>query len=425
MLTTPSPTRTPTPEPATSAGAELIALGWRINARQHEAVHLAARYDEGLEWFEQGHSSAAAGIGRQLDMHASTAREWIRVGHNLRDLPMIDAAFAANELSYAKVRILTRWADPENEEPLLAIAHERPAHRLTTALAEAMDMAGDHEARDRQQHEARCFTSHTDADGMTVLRIVLPPQTAKPMLAAVDELVRQIAATPFDNHPGSNASADAPRPQGAASPPTSIGEPSMKRTLRELRRRWLAAPDDEQGDSSVIPSLAQQRADAFVALFLRLEIGLTTEVVIHVRADQHTFDDGTPLTTSAVTRQLDDAFIRLLQHDAERRPINASSRRRHPTTRQARVVMEAHGHECVDCASTSLLELDHNPPYEVTRHTVTDELEPRCAPCHRARHRRVEDAAGRRDRLGVTSVSEQLEATRRVAHYPVTSRRTT
>ena len=52
-----------------------------------------------------------------------------------------------------------------------------------------------------------------------------------------------------------------------------------------------------------------------------------------------------------------------------------------------RVALETHNHECVDCQRTDLLELDHNPPFHETKHTITTELEPRCAPCHRARHR--------------------------------------
>ena len=94
---------------------------------------------------------------------------------------------------------------------------------------------------------------------------------------------------------------------------------------------------------------------------------------------------GRPLSMTTVHHA--HAAINKLLHDAERRPINASSRRRHPTTRQKRVVMETHRHECVDCQSTDLLELDHNPSFEQTGRTVTHELEPRCAPCHRARHR--------------------------------------
>ena len=152
--------------------------------------------------------------------------------------------------------------------------------------------------------------------------------------------------------------------------------------LRELKARWQPADD-----APFIPTMAQQRADAFALLFLGTDVAITTEVVIHVRGDGNTFDDGTPLTNNAIIKQLDNSFIRMMIHDNNRTPIDATNKRRHPTTRQKRVVLEAHDHKCVDCDTTDLLELDHNPPYEHTRHTVTTELEPRCAPCHRARHR--------------------------------------
>ena len=158
----------------------------------------------------------------------------------------------------------------------------------------------------------------------------------------------------------------------------------MADQLRVLKQRWQ--PEDA-ADDHWIPSFGQQRADAFMLLFLGANIEVVTEVIIHVRGDGNTFDDGTPITTSALCRGLYESFIRLMLHDIDRSPVDASNRRRHPTTRQKRVVMEAHAHECVDCQSTDLLELDHNPTFEQTRHTVTSELEPRCAPCHRARHR--------------------------------------
>ena len=163
-----------------------------------------------------------------------------------------------------------------------------------------------------------------------------------------------------------------------------MGRRTMGEQIRQLKQSW----QPEGADDYFAPSLAQQRCDAFVLLFLDKDIELTTEVVIHVRGDGTTFDDGTPLTNNTVCQRLDESLIRLLLHGVDGSPIDATNRRRHPTTRQKRVVLEAHNHECVDCQSTDLLELDHNPPYEQTRHTVTTELEPRCAPCHRARHRR-------------------------------------
>ena len=45
---------------------------------------------------------------------------------------------------------------------------------------------------------------------------------------------------------------------------------------------------------------------------------------------------------------------------------------------------------CVDCGTNDLIQYDHVPDFELTRHTVIDELQCRCAPCHRTRHRREE-----------------------------------
>lgn len=403
-----TPTIPSTLVPAVSPGEELVALGWEINANQYRVVHLAARFDEELDWFRHGHRSAASWISTQLQIHTSTAREWIRVGHALRYLPETDAAFVANEISYAKVRILTRWADDNNETELLDLARERNASRLTVAIAKVLADGDESDAeRDARLHEERAFTTWTDGDGMTVMRIALPPSVAKPVIAAVDELVRRIAQTPMDaadnsaavagNNGERHASADAFGQRSVTEPPPNItpaSEPApapgpartldpLHATLRELRRRWQ--PDTS--DAWAFPSLAQQRADAFTALFLGCDVELTAEVVVHVRGDGTTFDDGTPTTDHAVLRHLDNTFIRLLVHDTERRPINASRRQRHPTTRQKRVVMETHNHECVDCQSTDLLELDHNPDFSLSRHTIVQELEPRCAPCHRSRHR--------------------------------------
>ena len=120
---------------------------------------------------------------------------------------------------------------------------------------------------------------------------------------------------------------------------------------------------------------------------------VVTEVVVHVRGDGCTLDDGTPVAESAVARLLSEAFIRVLIHDAERRPINASGRRRHPTTRQKRVVRQRDG-ACVDCGSTDLLRYDHDPDYQQTHHTTIDELKLRCAPCHHKRHAKQKAAAG-------------------------------
>ncbi|NOX29693.1 MAG: hypothetical protein GXP35_06555 [Actinobacteria bacterium] len=83
------------------------------------------------------------------------------------------------------------------------------------------------------------------------------------------------------------------------------------------------------------------------------------EVLIHVRGDGNTLDDRTPIPDGPVASLLPTAFIRLLIHDAEARPVNASCKRRSPTDQQKRLVKERD-------------------------QTHTDQL--RCAPCHTNRH---------------------------------------
>ncbi len=413
---------------------ELVALGAELNANQYRLVCLAARYDTELDWFRLGFPNPAVAIAAVLDIHSSTAREWIRVGHALAGLPCIDEAFRTNCLSYAKARILTRWADDDNEEELLELARSRTASRLTAAIANYLAGSESEEERDQRHHDARSVSMYTDGDGMVVVRASLPPAIGKQVMAAIDAIVQEVAATPVEASApvevATPVKASAPvevatpveaaTPVKAATPVEASGVerdlvsaaaspslcvrdatvggrnasaggsdgPSMADRLRELKQRWQ--PDD--GGGFCVPSVAQQRADALVLLFLGCGIDLVTEVVIHVRGDGATFDDGTPITDNAVCQRLDQSFIRMMVHDAERRPVNASSRRRHPTTRQKRVVLEAHNHECVDCQGTLFLELDHVPPFRQTRRTITSELVPRCAPCHRARHRLEREA---------------------------------
>jgi hypothetical protein len=116
-------------------------------------------------------------------------------------------------------------------------------------------------------------------------------------------------------------------------------------------------------------------------------------VIVHVRGDDCTMDDGTPITDHAVARLLPDAFIRLLITEANRLPINASGRHRHPTTRQQRVARARHDNRCVVCGSTDLLEDDHVPAYAESGQTLVDQLEPRCAKCHHNRHRTEDEAS--------------------------------
>jgi hypothetical protein len=109
-------------------------------------------------------------------------------------------------------------------------------------------------------------------------------------------------------------------------------------------------------------TVTQQHADNLDKILTQSAGTIDTEIVIHVRADGYTSNDGTPLPASIIENIADTAFIRALIHDSSGHPIDATNRRGHPTLRQKRLVKERH-QSCIDCGRTDLLEYDHNPPH--------------------------------------------------------------
>ncbi len=81
----------------------------------HDLVTAAVEFADGGEWIADGPPTPAAWLADAAGVEACTARDWIRVGRCLRGLDASAAAFANGEISYAKVRALTRFSKPDNE----------------------------------------------------------------------------------------------------------------------------------------------------------------------------------------------------------------------------------------------------------------------------------------------------------------------
>ena len=69
-----------------------------------------------------GARSTAHALCWRIGLSMPAAREKVRVARALGKLPLVDAAFARGELSYSKVRAITRVATPENERTLVDFA---------------------------------------------------------------------------------------------------------------------------------------------------------------------------------------------------------------------------------------------------------------------------------------------------------------
>lgn len=344
--------------PGTTLGEAVVDAGRRWSADQHDLVRLIAEFDRSGEWKIDRAVTCAHWVAGALDLEVCTAREWLRVGRALEELRVIDLAFETGELSYSKVRTLTRIANVDNEIELCALAQRVPAGQLTRTLSAWRSRKEKPEETHARQQAARSLSTRIDLDGMTAGSFRLPPLEGAALTGAIEAILVQAHTARRDP----DASADA-----------SAGSNT---------KRW--------------PSLAQQRADALTELVRSGGATVETEIVVHVRADGLTLDDGSPISDSLVERIAPLSFIRALIVDAERRPINASGRHRHPTDRQRRVVKARDG-ACVDCGTTEFLQYDHEPAFAQSRRTLVDELRLRCWSCHRARHDRANKSSESRD----------------------------
>ena len=103
--------------------AQITLLAGQINAANYRLLKLIAEFDTRKGWSGGGTvRSCAHWLNWQCGIAMGAAREKVRVAHCLQQLPLIDAAFATGEISYSKVRAMSRVATPDNEDFLLTIA---------------------------------------------------------------------------------------------------------------------------------------------------------------------------------------------------------------------------------------------------------------------------------------------------------------
>ncbi|HWF25295.1 MAG TPA: DUF222 domain-containing protein [Solirubrobacteraceae bacterium] len=113
---------------------EICELAAHLAAATCRWLMLVAEFDERLGWAEWGVKSCAHWLSWRCSIGLGTARDQVRVARRLQELPRVHAAFATGELSYSKVRAITRVATPEIEENLVEIALHASGAQLDTLV---------------------------------------------------------------------------------------------------------------------------------------------------------------------------------------------------------------------------------------------------------------------------------------------------
>src|SRR4051812_34482724 len=111
-------------------GDEIASLAAHMEAAMCRWLGLVADFDEREGWGDWGCRSCAHWLAYRCSLSTTTARDHVRVARRLRELPLVRAAFARGELSYSKVRALTRVEDITREDELLELAQYMTASQL-------------------------------------------------------------------------------------------------------------------------------------------------------------------------------------------------------------------------------------------------------------------------------------------------------
>jgi 5-methylcytosine-specific restriction endonuclease McrA len=198
--------------------AQLCEVAGHLTAATCRFLVLLGEFDERRGWASWEMSSCAAWLSWKCQMSSGTAREHVRVARALRELPVIQAEFAAARLSYVKVRALTRIATPVTEAGLAEIAGPMTGNQLER-FARAHRQCS--RADDAAARVRRRLTWRFEEDGSLAGTFRLPPLQGAVLLKALR------AAIGRPERPGEDGDGPSgPAGVSAETPPPAPGDPA-------------------------------------------------------------------------------------------------------------------------------------------------------------------------------------------------------
>jgi len=216
----------------------ICSLAAHIDAAMCEWLELVAELDRREVWAAWGMQSCAHWLAFTCSISTRTARDHVRVARRLAELPAMTAAFRRGELSYSKVRAITRVEDATREEELVTLARAASASQLDQIIrAHARCI------RTEQPDVRRRFVSlDADEDGTWVLR---------GRLEAEEAAVVQAALLRFREEPESRGSAEPPADEDQESRAT-VGERTADALGAMAREALGGGPDSGRPEVTVL-----------------------------------------------------------------------------------------------------------------------------------------------------------------------------
>jgi hypothetical protein len=173
--------------------AKITELWGHLNAATYRFLALIAEFDRNACYERHGLVNTAQWLNWQCGIGTVAAREKVRVSRALEQLPEISASFARGELSYSKVRAMTRVATPANESVLLTVGlHGTAAHVEKLVRKYRWTERRDAGQLAHAQYLERSLDYFYDHSGMLILHGRLPAEIGAVVRKALDAAVEEL-----------------------------------------------------------------------------------------------------------------------------------------------------------------------------------------------------------------------------------------
>jgi hypothetical protein len=159
----------------------------QMNSECYRMLVLVRELDDRFGWRKWSFKSCAEWLAWRSEIGLSAAREKVRTAHALRALPAIAAAFAEGRLSYSKVRALTRVANVQQEDLLLAYALSTTAENVEERCRQVRNVAPESVHDARRAWAGRSLTAWRDEKRGTLrLTLEVPLDEGELVMRAID-----------------------------------------------------------------------------------------------------------------------------------------------------------------------------------------------------------------------------------------------
>lgn len=297
-------------------GDQIAALAADIEAAMCRWLELVAEFDRREGWFLEGCTSCAAWVSWRCGVGPTAAREHVRVARRLHELPSVRAAFSRGELSYSKVRAITRVEDVQHEDELVELAQNATAAQLER-IVRSYRSAVLAESDAARVLEERFLALEWEDDGSLRVRGRLPADQGALLMKAVELVAEQLRADAREEEASpEGASAEAPAPAGAR----------RADALSVLADQALAAQQHGRTGGDRVQLVVRVDADALAA----------SEDDDHRTPGCCDFDGGPPLSRTTARRLACDAsVVRMVERDGEPLSVGRKTRSIPPALRRA------------------------------------------------------------------------------------------